>query len=108
VSPIQRSLKKLRAEGWTAEVVQYWNTFGQCSVDLINCIDILCFAPGRGFLGVQVCKEDVSVHIKKIQKEPRSIIWRQAGGLLVIHAWRLRGARGDKKTWQCRIIKFKP
>ncbi len=107
MSPVQRTLKKLRDEGWIAQKVEYWNYYAKKRIDLWGIIDILAAKPGVGIMGIQVTGTDVQDHVRKIQAEPKNIIWRRAGGLLAIYSWRKLGKHG-RKEWACRIINFKP
>lgn len=104
MTPTQRSLAKLRDEGWTVAITERWNSFVKIRQDLFGFCDLLCISPSRGFLAVQTTSgSNVSARIAKIQAEPRAGIFLAAGGKIEVHGWRKIGDRGKRKTWQCRV-----
>jgi hypothetical protein len=105
VSRTQRSLKKLRQENWTVAVVERWNSFVGVRQDLFGFVDIIAVSP-KGTMAVQVCagQGDVAKHLDKIMAEPRAVACAAAGWKIVLHAWRLLGARGKRKLWECAEI----
>lgn len=70
----------------------------------------------RGVTGIQATGEDVQTHVVKIIKgfenkkgehiQPPIREWLEAGNPFFIWAWRKRGGRGKRKTWQLRQIEF--
>lgn len=109
-SPTARTLAKLRAEGWTAAVVERWNPHVRIRQDLGGGIDVLAWKPRCGLhwpaqiLGVQACAgSGHAAHRAKLLAEPRMAIWLAAGGRLEIWSWAKRGARGERKLWECRV-----
>ena len=107
VSPTQRSLALLRKDGYTAQVVERWNPHAMIRQDLFGCIDILGIR-SMAILGVQACAaSSASARVKKSMAEPKLKTWLLAGGYFVVQAWGKKGARGARKTWQCRSIWIK-
>ncbi len=102
-SPTQRTLAKLRADGWTCQVVEHWNPFSRTRLDLFGVIDIVAVRPGA-ILGVQCTSMDnLSKRIAKAKAEPRLQAWLEAGGLFECHGWR-KLTRGQKRpTWQAHV-----
>lgn len=104
VSPTQRTLALLRAEGWTAQVVERWIPRAFIRKDLYGCIDILAIN-GKAILGVQATSgSNISARLAKIASLPSAALWRASGGLLEVHGWRKVGARGKRKVWEVRRI----
>lgn len=104
LSPTQRTLALLRAEGWTAQVVERWNPYAKVRHDLFGCIDILAIN-GSAVLGVQATSgSNISARLDKIASLPSSALWRASGGLLEVWGWRKVGPRGRRKTWEVRRI----
>jgi hypothetical protein len=107
MTPTQRSLKKLRDEGWTVAVVERWNPHARIRQDLYGFIDVLAIR-GGDTLAVQVTSGDhVADRVKKIRSVPTAPIWLESPTRkIVVHGWRKAGARGKRKTWQCREVFF--
>ena len=101
-SPTARSLKYLRDNGYTAQVVEKFNSFTKQRNDLFKCIDIVAIKPGE-ILGVQ--STSGSNHSARVVKScgiPELHTWFQAGGKFVVHSWAKKGPRGKQKTWAPR------
>lgn len=103
-SPTKRSLAKLRADGYHVEIVERWNPFARIRQDLLGFIDVLALREGQ-ILAVQVTASGVSARLEKIRNEPRARLWLAAGGALEVHGWRLVGKRGERKTYQARVVR---
>ena len=69
VSPTQKTLKKLRADGWPlVQVVENWNQYAGRRIDLYGVIDVLAAGPD-GLLGVQATSHHgVSDRLRKIRE----------------------------------------
>ena len=68
VSPTQKALKKLRADGWPlVEITERWNPFAKIRQDLFGVIDVLAAGP-EGLFGVQATSHhNVLERVKKIR-----------------------------------------
>lgn len=108
ISPTQRSLKLLRAEGYTAQVVEHWNSFAMRRIDLFGCIDIVAVrADLPGVLGVQCTSAtNAAARLKKASECPALKVWLLAGNRFEVHAHGKRGPRGLRKVWTCNIRKL--
>jgi hypothetical protein len=110
-SPCQRSLEKLRADGWTTGVVEKWIPASPAGFrgpivrqDLYGFIDVLAIRDGE-ILAVQVTTgANVAARLAKIDAEPRAKTWLSAGGKIVVHGWSKQGARGKRKMWTLREV----
>lgn len=105
-SPTQRSLKLLRSEGYTCQVVEKWNQWAGIRQDLFGFIDIVCIKSGeRGVLGIQTTSTgNVNARIKKISGNPIYPLWLEVGNKIVVEGWSKRGARGKVKHWTVKRI----
>jgi len=103
-SPTKRSLAKLRDAGYHVEIVERWNPFARIRQDLLGFADLLALREGQ-ILAVQVTAAGVSARLEKIRNEPRARLWLSAGGSLEVHGWRLVGKRGERKTYQARVVR---
>lgn len=104
MSPTQRTKAKLLAEGWAfVVIVERWNAFAHCRQDLFGCIDVLALR-GDCILAVQVTTAGkISNRLAKIKENAAAAVWLgSTSRKFVIHGWGKFGARGERKTWQCR------
>jgi hypothetical protein len=109
-TPTQRSLKKLRDEGWICEKVERpWNPHTKRTQDLFGFGDILAFK-GSVTIIVQTTGGDggnFAARRTKILASPIAKAWADFGvpfgqRSIVLHGWRKAGAKGQRKLWQCR------
>ena len=101
-SPTQRTLKLLRAQGWTVQIVERWNPFAKIRQDLFGGIDLVALKPGV-CLGVQCTSAtNHSARVAKLRAEPKLAAWVASGCRLEVISWGLKGERGKRKTWQER------
>lgn len=105
VSPAQRSLKKLRAEGWLCAITERWNQFAKVRQDLFGFIDVLAIR-GDQMLAIQTTSgANVAARIAKIRSLATATEWlKSPSRMIVVHGWRKTGARGKRKTWDCREV----
>lgn len=99
MSPTQRTLKKLRADGWDADVCERWIPGANIRRDLWNLIDIVAIK-GRETLGVQCTTlSNLGPRIQKFADSPMTGKLRDAG-------WRLEcwGWRKLKEGWHPKIV----
>jgi Holliday junction resolvase-like predicted endonuclease len=104
-SPTQRSLKLLRDEGYTAQVVERWNPHARVRQDLFGIIDIVAIkvleSNATNIVGVQTTsKSNMSARINKIKESAEAALWSSAGGLLLVHGW----AKNKSKRWEVRAV----
>ena len=106
MTPTARTLGVLRAEGWTAEVVERWNPHARVRHDLFNVADILAVR-GRETLAVQVTVgSGVSARVAKLRASPALPLLAAAGWRVEVHGWRkVKVKRGGRATrWQYRVV----
>jgi hypothetical protein len=105
MSPTQRSLRRLRAAGYTAAVVERWNPGARVRVDLFGFIDIVAIYAGKtGVVGVQSTTTDnQSKRLAKIASEPvatKARAWLLCGNTIIVEGWSKKGPRGKRKLWE--------
>jgi hypothetical protein len=101
VSPTARTLRDLRADGWTAEVVERWIPGANIRSDLFGFVDIVAVR-GAETLGVQATSDaNVSARVRKIADSELVGVVREAGWRLEVWGW-----RKNEKTnrWQSRRV----
>jgi hypothetical protein len=87
-SPTQRSLKRLREQGYLVQVVEHWNAHARIRQDLFGFIDVLAVREGE-ILGVQACSgTDAAKRVRKIADHPNVGMVRKAGIRIEVWAWR--------------------
>lgn len=105
MSPTQRTLAKLRADGWTAAVTERWNAYAKIRQDLFGFVDVLAVAAGRGALAVQCTSgPHVADRVLKIRDLPAVRAWLESPAKLEVWGWRKVGPRGKRKLWEVRRV----
>lgn len=106
----RRALDEMRKRGWTAQVVEKWNSHAKVRIDLFGVIDIVAIAPPDEqhdrprIVGIQVTDgTSHSKHRDKIVAEPRALEWFKAGGRLELWSYSKRGDAGKRKLWTLRV-----
>ena len=109
MTPTQRSLAKLRAEGWTVAVVERWNPYAKIRQDLFGFIDLIALR-GDETLAVQTTSgPNVAARIDKIRGTQAAAIWLESPTRkIAVHGWAKRGERGKRKAWDCREVFVTP
>lgn len=107
-SPTERTLKWLREQGIACEVVEKWMPRTRQRKDLFGGIDIVGIrADPQLTVGVQATSGGhVSDRVKKIVEIPELRTWVEAGNQLWVVGWRLAGKKGQRKTWQPRVVEI--
>ena len=87
-SPTQLTLRLLRDEGWTAEIVERWNPHARVRHDLYGFIDVLA-VKGPHTMAIQTTSAaNVSSRIRKIADTPTIGAVREAGWTIRVHGWK--------------------
>lgn len=107
-SPTQRSLAKLRKDGWTfVEVTERWNPFARIRRDLFQFIDVLAIRANETLAVQTTSGPNVAARFAKMQVLPSVVHWLECPTRkIVIHGWSKRGPRGKRKQWSCREIEI--
>lgn len=105
-SPTSRSLKLLRDEGYTAQVVERFNMYAHVRIDLFGCIDVMAIKEGQtGVLGIQVTSTgNIMSRVTKSLAVPSLKTWLKAGNKFEVHGWSKKGKQGKRKLWTVRRI----
>lgn len=100
MTPTARSLAALRADGWTAQVVERWNPHARIRQDLFGIIDLLALRDGETLAVQTTSGSNVAARLRKIEESPMLPILRRAGWLIQVHGWR-KAANG---RWTLRVL----
>lgn len=104
MTPTARTLKALRDDGWTAGVVERFNSHTLTRHDLFGCIDIVAVRDGNT-LGVQATSgSNAAARVKKM-RDTEAVAWLRAGNALEVWGWRkVKLKRGGKAVrWQASV-----
>lgn len=97
VTPTQRTLKWLREQEYSCQVVEKWNPYVNHRIDLFGCIDIVAIKYGEaGVMGVQTTSSsNMASHYKKSIAIPELKTWLETGNRFLIQTWR----KNSKGKW---------
>ena len=101
MSPTQLSLRKLREEGWTCQIVEVWNPHVRIRQDLFGFIDIVALRPGETLAVQTTSRGGMSARLKKIADHPNLPAVREAGWRIEVHGWTQKKPRAP---WECRTV----
>ena len=106
MTPTARSLAALRADGYTAAVVERWNPHARIRQDLFGIVDILAIRAGETLAVQTTAGSGVSARVRKVRDSATLTLLHAAGWLVQVHGWRrVKLRRGGKATrWACRIV----
>ena len=97
-SPTQLSLKKLRADGWLAEVVERWVPGANIRKDLFGWVDIVALKDGVTLAVQTTSYSNMSARANKIADSETIAEVRKANWSIHIHGWHKKDNR-----WQCKV-----
>lgn len=92
-SPTVLSLRHLRDDGWTAEVVERWIPGANIRRDLFGFIDILAIKAGDVLAVQTTSAANVSARVRKIAESEHIGTIRDAGWSIHVHGWAKRAGR---------------
>ena len=95
MTPTQRTLAKLRKDGWTAAVTEHWNAHAHIRQDLFGFIDIVAFCDSETLAVQATSYAGVSARIKKLRALDTVRDWCAGGRRCEIWGWR-KGVRGER------------
>ncbi len=99
ISPTALTLRALRRDGYTAQVVEHWVPGANVRRDLFGIVDVLAIR-GDETLGVQATSDsNVSARVRKIAESEHIAAIREAGWSVFVFGWRKEGTR-----WVCRKV----
>ena len=100
MTPTQRTLKKLRDDGYLAAVVERWNGHAGIRQDLFGVVDVIGLRDGETLAVQATSGSNVAARVKKIADSEATPMIRAAGWRIVVQGWR-KGANG---RWVCREV----
>jgi hypothetical protein len=112
ISPTVRSLKLMREQGYTCEVVERFNHHTMTRKDLFGFGDILCVKAACPPLILQVTASGWANRWAKVIATPEALICLKAGMRIQVHGWRglakynKNGKRSLVDRWEAKIIEI--
>lgn len=100
MTPTERSLRKLRADGYLAEVVERFNAFAKVRNDLYGIGDVLAIKPGAVLLVQATSRSNVSARVFKLRGHENLLPVLRAGIRVEVWGW----ARMASGRVECRIV----
>jgi hypothetical protein len=101
MTPTQRTLKKLRDDGWIAEVVERWVPGANIRKDLFGWIDIMALRDGQTLAVQCTSYSNMSARVKKIEESETIAEVRKAGWYVWVIGWRKVNNRWTDRTVDC-------
>jgi hypothetical protein len=101
MTPTQRTLKKLRDDGWIAEVVERWVPGANIRKDLFGWIDIMALRDGQTLAVQCTSYSNMSARVKKIEESETIAEVRKAGWSVWVIGWRKVNNRWAERTVDC-------
>jgi hypothetical protein len=101
MTPTQRTLKKLRDDGWIAEVVERWVPGANIRKDLFGWIDIMALRDGQTLAVQCTSYSNMSARVKKIEESETIAEVRKAGWSVWVIGWRKVNNRWTERTVDC-------
>jgi hypothetical protein len=112
---VQRSLKHMKANGWTVCVVEKFIAAIKQRKDAFGFGDLLACRPAiighypnpsysSAVIALVQCCPGAShaEHKDKILSLPEFKTWKEAGGKVFLQSWSKKGPRGKRKQWALR------
>lgn len=99
--PTERTLQRLRREGWRAAVVERWNPHARIRQDLFGVVDVLAIRQGETLAVQATSDSNVSSRVTKLEDSEALPELREAGWSLQVWGWRKRKGR-----WEPRIVEM--
>lgn len=100
MTPTARSLKKLRDDGYLAQVVEHWNHYARVRNDLFGFGDILAVREAEVLMVQATSRSNVSARVTKIAEHENTARVRMAGIRIEVWGW----GRMASGRYECRVV----
>jgi Trm5-related predicted tRNA methylase len=100
-SPTQLTLKLLRDEGWTVEVVERWIPGANIRKDLFGFIDLMALRSGMTLAVQATSYSNISARVKKIENAELLSEIRKCSWHIWVIGWRKQNNRWVHKIVDC-------
>lgn len=104
-SPTQKSLTKLRKEGFLVEITEHWNPHAGVRKDLWGFCDLLAIK-GEEIIAIQVTStNNMQARVEKILKHKNYIPIKKSGIKILVEGWQKKKA-GKRLLWESNIVEL--
>ena len=104
--PSQRTIQKLKKEGWLVASVEKYNSFIHQRFDCFGFIDILALK-GKETLAIQATSTgNINARVEKILASSNYAIVKKAGWRVECWGFSKKGKKGKRKLWQPKVVKL--
>lgn len=105
-SPAQRTLARLRADGWTAQVVEQWNPHAQIRQDLFGGVDVIAIKLGERPKAIQATTgAHVAARVAKLRQQEACEALCEAFSVEV-WGWTKYKVAVRRRHWRPRIVEL--
>ena len=101
MTPTQLTLRKLRADGWLAEVVERWVPGANIRKDLFGFVDIIALRDGETLAIQATSYSNISARVNKIASLDTVADVREANWSIWVIGWRKINNRWVEKIVDC-------
>ena len=101
MAPTQLTLRKLRADGWLAEVVERWVPGANIRKDLFGFVDIIALRDGETLAIQATSYSNISARVNKIASLDTVADVREANWSIWVIGWRKINNRWVEKIVDC-------
>ena len=101
MTPMQKSLELLRAEGYTPFIVEYWDAFARRRKDLCGIGDILALRENEVLIVQTTSHSNVWARVRKITDHENTPHIRKAGIRIEVHGWGKK-REGRRYLWDLK------
>ena len=101
MTPTQLTLRKLRADGWLAEVVERWVPGANIRKDLFGFVDIIALRDGETLAIQATSYSNISARVNKIASLGTVADVREANWSIWVIGWRKINNRWVEKIVDC-------
>lgn len=100
MSPTQRTLAKLRDEGWLPWITEHWNAYARIRQDLYGFVDVLAVKDANTLAVQCTSASNMASRVAKISEHASLGPLRKAGWAIQVWGWR-KDAAGK---WVVRVV----
>lgn len=110
MTPTQRTLKKLKDEGYVTAIVEKWNPHAKIRQDAFGFVDIIALGDKEVLFVQTTTNSHLKEHLTKIQKHVNYKAVKRAKVRIQAHGWGQYVEKckngNKKKVWRCTVAEL--